>query len=254
MSRECSALSPTTAHKTSDYCQCPRTGQADVALDMAMVEIATIRASVSSEIERQGCELDPHGIALWLSTNGIMPASADLLGYVDQSPWRLGGETAVCWASARYVTDARTIERGFVLKSLVGLLPHLQERTWRERRSLLHSMGIPVSQWYSCSSAMIVEPHYPFGRDSFAQLDVLPELARIAALLDAHGFAPIDYIDDLRSDGDTLYYVDFGFDLGSPSSAPKSLAHRTLTKFCGANALAFPVEAYRSALSETRIQ
>ena len=49
---------------------------------------------------------------------------------------------------------------------------------------------------------------------SFAKLGMLPKLEEIAKKLDAKGYHVLKFIDDIMSDGRSLFYVDFGFDLG----------------------------------------
>jgi len=204
--------------------------------------------SVSSEIKREGFGLDPYGIQSWLHCRRIVPEDATILCFCDETPWQaIGSETFSTRAFCTYATKTDIKDCRFLLKALVGMNPSGQQKVWTSRRNMLMQMGIGVSQWFSCSSATITEPYYEYGHDTFFKLGFLSALAEVAGLLDGLGFRTLDYISDMRSDGHSLYYIDFGFDLGEPSETVTSHALNRLRSFCQDHDETVPESIYESA-------
>jgi hypothetical protein len=177
-----------------------------------------------------------------------MPPDATLLGYEDKTEWaRAGSETYLCRGFARYQHNDHKCTVHFVVKALVGMFPLEQEKNWARRRKLLQSLGIPVSHWFCHFDALILEPYYEYGEESFVQLGLVEDLGPIGAILDRNGFVTLNFIADLRSDGVSLYYTDFGSDLGEPGTHPCDHARRELGRFCARHGIRVP-ESYNSRL------
>lgn len=217
-------------------------------------KIHLLESAASHEMHSPGGLPSASSIEGWLKDHHVIPFKSLLLNYSDEEPWfRSGSETYLARASAQYLLGPdheNTITVTFVLKALVGLFSSAQADKWRTRRTLLQQIRVPVSNWFDLFDATIVEPFYPYGRDSFNNPLYLPNLVRIAALLDGHGFRTLNFLSDLRSDGRQLYYIDFGFDLGEPDSTTSDNAKRTLQDFCHKNHLMFPERLYLDAMQK----
>lgn len=212
-------------------------------------KIHLLESAASHEMIKPG-NLSPAAlIENWLKDHHVIPFESLLLEYVDEEQWfRSGSETYLARASAKYLLPQdheNTITVPFVLKALVGLFPSAQADKWRTRRNMLQQIGISVSNWFDLYDATIVEPFYPYGKDSFNNPAYLPDLVRIASLLDSHGYRTLSFLSDLRSNGEQLFYIDFGFDLGEPdTNITSDNAKRTLQEFCQKNHLEFPDRLY----------
>lgn len=201
--------------------------------------------SVSGEILREGYELDIQGITTWLKHHKIVPQNAQVNMYSDISEWyRSGAETFMTTAEVEYSNSSTTVYSKFVVKALVNFCPEEQLNSWKKRREFLHKIGIPVSKWIDTYSCSIIEPYYALDKEAFIALNFVNELSKIAALLDIHGFFSLKFIDDIRSDGTSLYYIDFGSDLGEPSSKKSNEAKRALEKYCLSKGVEFPYTIY----------
>lgn len=87
------------------------------------------------------------------------------------------------------------------------------------RRNLLASHGVHVPVLHYAGDGVVLEQRIPYSLSEVeAPLrDVLPyreQLHRIATCLDSLGFQPVSWLDDLRTDKQSIYMIDFGHDLG----------------------------------------
>lgn len=193
------------------------------------------------------------GITAWLKYHKIVPQNAQVNLYSDISEWyRSGAETFVTTAEVEYSNSSTTIDSKFVLKALVNFFPKEQLKSWKKRREFLHKIGIPVSKWIDTYSGIIIEPYYALDKEVFITPNFVNELSKIAAILDIHGFFSLKFIDDIRSDGASLFYIDFGSDLGEPSSNKTTEAKRTLEKYCLSKGIKFPHTIYDLIIKQNR--
>lgn len=99
-----------------------------------------------------------------------------------------------------------------------------------KRRQLLAEHGINAPVLYYAGTGIIIEQFVPFSfTEQFSRttpqaeeaLHLATELVAISLVLDECGFAPVDFIEDLRVNHDrTVCAVDFGQDLGPPHVRP----------------------------------
>lgn len=83
------------------------------------------------------------------------------------------------------------------------------------RREILKRNGIPVSFWYHYADATIFEDFYP----NTASEVSFEKILYIGNKLDKLGFTTLKFTDDIRADKNgNPFFIDFGFDLGEPSS------------------------------------
>jgi hypothetical protein len=192
---------------------------------MTTVPIQIIDKGASSEIIRQGYELNADGITKWLVGKKIIEQNDRLLNYIDLSPWRrAGGETY--YTDFQITTNKKTSH--IVVKSLVTMFPERSLQDWARRRNILAGIGIPVSNWYWYGEAAIIEDFYNFSAKEKVSFNTL---LWIGFKLDSLGFPSLNFIDDIRADGGGKpYYIDFGFDLGEPSGVRTAYAKRCLHK------------------------
>jgi hypothetical protein len=168
---------------------------------------------------------------------GVIQDSESLVGLRDKSEWHRGGaqtfiaDSVVIVAGDSGVQDPGH-ERQVIAKALIsfGSPPGMLMASWLERRETLAALGIPVPQLFGAVSGTIFEEFIEddLSPKSFLTPGMAEELGRIAAVLDAAGFATLSFLADLRRRGTTLYYVDFGADLGSPGDVRSSNARREL--------------------------
>ncbi len=93
---------------------------------------------------------------------------------------------------------------------------------WVERRRLLAEEGISTPTLYFAGRALLVEEHVGeklgawLQRNPRESIPLTDQVFRLAAVMDRHGFAPLGTFGGLRTDGESVYVVDFGQDLGPP--------------------------------------
>lgn len=185
------------------------------------IEKETLTSVELSEIER---------LHLALERIGIIDQTTEVTEVRDVLPWQRGGaETFICVVQVGLSSE--TIR--CIAKALVsfGTKPEDQLASWIRRRQLLSDAGVAVPRLYGATSATIYEQYIddrlpPSPPD--LQPDLLIQVIRVAAILDALGFVPVDFLRDLRVEDGRAYYVDFGSDLGDPSETPKGRAWATL--------------------------
>ena len=192
---------------------------------MREFQLKTIDKGASSEIIRQGFELDEKGIAHWLKSKNLISSEENLLSFSDLTPWeRRGGET---YSTVFEFTATETTKR-IIIKAIVNMFPEKSLQDWTRRRKILADNRISVSNWYFASEATIYEDFYPFTAKEKVDFEIL---LSIGYKLDTLGFSTLKFIDDIRADNNgNPYFIDFGFDLGEPSNDKVSSAKDYLIK------------------------
>jgi len=191
---------------------------------MTISTVEVIKNGASSELSRHDT-VDAKTISKWLIDKNIIFPTEQLVAYIEIGPWkRAGGETFI--ADFQIATDQAT--KHIVVKALATLFPEKTLRDWERRRHILAESGIPVSNWYWFGDGIIFEDYYEF--TAYGKVD-FHKLLEIAFKLDHLGFETFNFLDDLRADPyGNPYFVDFGFDLGEPSSVPSLRSKITLCK------------------------
>lgn len=192
---------------------------------MEKFELKIIENSASSEITRQGYSLDKIGISDWLIKKNLILPKDEILSYADLTAWaRTGGETYS--TSFEFATSQG--RKQINIKALVTMFPEKSLLDWAKRRNILAENGIQVSNWYFTSEATIYEDFYPFTAKEKIKFETL---LSIGHKLDSLGFATLKFIDDIRADEfGNPYFIDFGFDLGEPSSEKSTSAKEYLAR------------------------
>lgn len=140
--------------------------------------------------------------------------------------WRGGAET-YCMIFALHPRDEPPTE--YILKSFVpapGTYSVAEALTTTlERQHHLATLGAKVPQCYGAARGTALVEYIEHNLEEFLSSETTPEdtcqslcsaathLARIVTLA---GYKPIDFVRDLRTDGEDVFLIDFGWDLGPP--------------------------------------
>jgi hypothetical protein len=133
--------------------------------------------------------------------------------------YRAGSETYV------YVFSVAgpEIESTFIAKALIaplpGTPPERQVERWLRRRTQLMEGAIKVPELLGVGKGLLVERFIDFSLEEAAsRVECVVEkyIELVERVIDA-GFTPTDFIHNIRTDGEDLYWIDFGEDLGGSS-------------------------------------
>ncbi|MFH1420399.1 MAG: nucleoside-diphosphate kinase [Candidatus Aenigmatarchaeota archaeon] len=168
---------------------------------------------------------------------GLIGRKGSFVHYKDIELWKPFGEMYV--AAGQVVTERKSMrcERKFVAKVCTNLNPAKRMVELLDRRTILSQQGVNVPYVYGCDSGTIYEEYIEhdlieYLKHNLLQREkVIPALRKTARILDANGFRPLDFLRDCRTDGEYVYYIDFGFDLGEPSNESTDIAEKQLKKF-----------------------
>lgn len=148
-----------------------------------------------------------------------------LMGYEDTSNWRRGGaETYIASGQITFSLRSKLNIRRFVAKAAVTfpLQPERALDQWVERFTLLSTLGVPCPEIYSAHKGVLYQEFVPddlltcWKKASISnQRELLLQLVEMAAVLDACGFKPISFLNDVLLRGGVIYLVDAGSDLGT---------------------------------------
>jgi hypothetical protein len=165
-------------------------------------------------------------VALGLRDIGILAPHEALVSYVDESPWERGGaETYICRFSLRLSTSKTQQEhRSIIAKAIVSLgsPPDLVAAEWLRRREVLNESSVVTPRHFGYWKGVLFQEYIPHRFVDFFQLLAVDDrtswigkLYQLADGVDSAGFRPLAIIGDLRTDGNHIYLVDFGQDLGA---------------------------------------
>ena len=161
------------------------------------------------------------GEALWRLGLASDPDDPPLLE--ETHAWRRGGPETYHY---RFKVIGAAQEHNVLLKAVTAFstartLSELAEE-WACRRRLLAAGGVCTPKCYFSGRALLVEQYVeeklaPWLRRQPANtMELTDQVFALAAVMDRLGFAPISAFDRLRTDGESVYIVDFGQDLGPP--------------------------------------
>jgi len=180
--------------------------------------------AISWTLEKELCGLvdaSSTGEALWRLGLAESPAVAPVLE--EQHGWRRGGAETFVYHFKVIGSDAAhdVVLKAVTAFSLTRTLNQLSNE-WLKRRRLLAEAGINTPTLYHAGRALLVEQHvgtklatWLLGEPDNGH-HLADQVMHIAAVMDRHGFAPINPFGGLRTDGEKVYVVDFGQDLGPP--------------------------------------
>jgi hypothetical protein len=137
--------------------------------------------------------------------------------------WRRGGAETYLY---RFKVIGAAQEHHVLLKAVTAFsttrtLSELAEE-WTCRRRLLAAGGVCTPKCYFSGRALLVEQYVEeklahwLRRQPANSRDLTNQVFALAGVMDRHGFAPVSAFNSLRTDGESVYIVDFGQDLGPP--------------------------------------
>jgi hypothetical protein len=138
-------------------------------------------------------------------------------------PWRRGGAETYLY---RFKVIGAAHEHDVLLKAVTAFstsrtLSELAEE-WACRRRLLAAGGIRTPKCYFSGRALLVEQYIEkklahwLRRQPANSVELTDQVFALAGVMDRLGFSPVSAFDHLRTDGESVYIVDFGQDLGPP--------------------------------------
>ena len=93
---------------------------------------------------------------------------------------------------------------------------------WVCRRRLLAARGVCTPKCYFSGRALLVEQYVEvklahwLRRQPANSVELTDQVFALAGVMERLGFSPVSAFDRLRTDGESVYIVDFGQDLGPP--------------------------------------
>ena len=163
---------------------------------------------------------------------GVISAAERLTTFVDVTAWHQGG--AETFVGDSYLSTDRGGSHHIIGKALFsfGSTPERMLGSWLGRRETLRRVGVRVPILYSAFAGTLYEEYVEAELfEHFFCSDALAvDVARTAALIDWAGFESLAFLDDLRTQEERAYYVDFGFDLGDPTGVPNKRARSNMEK------------------------
>ncbi len=142
---------------------------------------------------------------------------------VETHGWRRGGAETYLY---RFKVIDATQEHDVLLKAVTAFsttrtLSELAEE-WACRRRLLAAGGVCTPKCYFSGRALLVEQYVEeklahwLHRQPANSLELTDQVFALAGVMERLGFAPFSAFNRLRTDGESVYIVDFGQDLGPP--------------------------------------
>ena len=178
------------------------------------------------------------GLEAALKAINVLRPDEKLTGFEEIYDWQRGGaETYV--TAARYTASSSIGQRegGIISKAVLAFGP-ISERIsdMMKRRGILESAGVQTPAVYSTADGCIVEEYIEKSigeavKKGNPDETLLSGIVDVAVKLDKAGFRTTNFIQDLRTDGEKVFYTDWGFDLGEPSPEPSQTALLRLRKF-----------------------
>ena len=179
----------------------------------------------SWSLEKELCGLAKAGTAQGaLSRLGVISRAFPDVLIKEVEDWtRAGSETF----EYRFRVVSQEGVRDVVLKAIVAFsttrsLSEIADE-WVMRRHLLESEGISTPVLYCAERALLMEEFVPHKLSAFLratpslQNRLTDQVIQIAAILDKLRFCPISPFGSLRTDGFSVFMVDFGQALGPPA-------------------------------------
>lgn len=184
---------------------------------------------------------------------GVIKPAERLTTFVDVTAWHQGG--AETFVGDSYLSTDRGVCHHIIGKALFsfGLKPERMLDSWLSRRETLRRIGVRVPTLYSAFGGTLYEEYVEAELvEHFSGSEALAtDVARTAALIDWAGFESLAFLDDLRTQEERAYYVDFGFDLGDPTGVPNKRARSNIERKLSEPLRSACLKHYDSCLAET---
>jgi hypothetical protein len=187
-------------------------------------------------LESELCSLaDTAGVGEALCRLGILQRPASEPRIEELHGWRRGGAETFIY---RFRVAERDAVHVVMLKAIVAFSTarSLQElgEEWLARRHLLQEEGVRTPRLYYMGRALVVEEFIPeglwqhLGHRQSRNPHLEDQVVHYAAALQKHGFCPLSPFHGLRTDGNSVFAVDFGQDLGPPGLSASRRGGRLL--------------------------
>jgi len=180
--------------------------------------------AVSWTLEKELCGLvDASTTAEALWRLGLASDPDDPPRLEETHGWRRGGAETYLY---RFKVIGAAQEHDVLLKAVTAFstartLSELAEE-WVCRRRLLAAGGVCTPKCYFSGRALLLEQYVEeklapcLRRQPANSMELTDQVFALAAVMDRLGFAPLSAFNRLRTDGESVYIVDFGQDLGPP--------------------------------------
>lgn len=180
-------------------------------------------------IESELCKIaETNDIEAALYKLSILETTEGLLNYQITRDWERSGAETYTFEFVVNTTNGKRIP--LILKALVSYSPAstLEDELGQliKRRQLLESYGVVTPTLYYSGRGVWLEQWVPYSlKDRMSQIlsnetiseKIISQLFTFAIALDELGFRPIAPFDDLRTDDNQVFVIDFGQDMGPPS-------------------------------------
>ncbi|HEX8495371.1 MAG TPA: hypothetical protein VF658_21340 [Pyrinomonadaceae bacterium] len=186
--------------------------------------------SVSADIAKAaGGEISFQNIGQGLVELRIIRDQSHLVNYRDLHSWhRGGGETYVSDFSIDFVDENDDVQTLHILGKAIICLTNVEHRwkQWEKRSNILIAHGVNVPNNFSYWRGVVFQQYIPFDFCSYfatrsaAERSLLADkLIDFAIKIDKAGFYVTGFMHNLRTDGNDIYIVDVGEDLGDPDAS-----------------------------------
>lgn len=159
----------------------------------------------------------------------------DFLLSVVRNWFRSGSETYLLQFAFRSAGASKDLIVKACIPPIGPRMPQQVLESWIVRRQLLAGCGVATPTLYGWGNGALVEDFVPLtAREYLVERPdrirhMLTSACRIVAALLHCGFCPVSSaFDDLRTDSNELFFVDFGSDLGEPNRLDSFNAEETL--------------------------
>ncbi|MEO8421313.1 MAG: hypothetical protein ABI457_08980 [Hyphomicrobium sp.] len=161
------------------------------------------------------------GEALWRLGLSSDPRHSPLLE--ETHGWQRGGPETYHY---RFKVIDQGQEHDVLLKAVTAFSTTCTLRElvdeWVCRRHLLASGGVRTPKFYFSGRGLLVEQYvgqklaHRLRRRPGNSMKLIDQVFALAGVMDRLGFSPVSAFNRLRTDGESVYMVDFGQDLGPP--------------------------------------
>lgn len=164
--------------------------------------------------------------------------------------WKQRGSETYTAAGKVKVNNGSPKEREFVAKSCVkmGCQPDAHVNQWLYRRQVLEEHGVQVPTLYFREPGTYYEQYLAWSASEilnrFTGEQRLLAIKQIAKIVDTKFTCPISFMDDLRSDGKTIFFTDFGEDLGGVGRGSYMVGKNSLLKYFKGEELTLALKEY----------
>lgn len=180
---------------------------------------------VSSSICKVGgrTEVNEQSLFLGLIQLNLLDERCSIIRFEDLSPWVRGGsETYIAECKLVFEKENVTSERHIIAKAILSMVD--VDSRWNQylrRIKRLNEYGVKTPLNFGYAEGVIYQEFIPFSFAEFYQSanpavkdGLRQELRQMARLVDDAGFSTTGFVHNIRTDGEKLYIVDFGSDLG----------------------------------------